>query len=106
MARVCPLVIPLLVCPLPPPCLQPTQSGNANEATAKTQLYSTVVRKGSFIPRYIGCNHTALEVPMGTLMRVGGRCQAFPGLRICPFGAGVCGAEAKKGESNGAFQNS
>ncbi|KAF6350929.1 coiled-coil domain containing 33 [Rhinolophus ferrumequinum] len=42
--------------------VMPTQSGNANEATAKTQLYATVVRKGSFIPRYIGCNHTALEV--------------------------------------------
>uniref|UniRef100_A0A8C2UXI9 Coiled-coil domain containing 33 n=1 Tax=Chinchilla lanigera TaxID=34839 RepID=A0A8C2UXI9_CHILA len=33
-----------------------------DKATAKTQLYTTIVRKGSFIPRYIGCDHTALEV--------------------------------------------
>ncbi|XP_072602110.1 coiled-coil domain-containing protein 33 isoform X4 [Vulpes vulpes] len=38
------------------------QSGKAEEATAKTHLYATVVRKGSFFPRYIGSNHTALEV--------------------------------------------
>lgn len=62
MARVCPLVTLLLVCLLHPPCPQPTESGKANEATAKTQLYATVVRKGSFIPHYMGHNHTALEV--------------------------------------------
>ncbi|XP_058283738.1 coiled-coil domain-containing protein 33 isoform X2 [Hylobates moloch] len=42
--------------------VQPTESGKADEATAKTQLYATVVRKSSFIPRYIGCNHMALEI--------------------------------------------
>ncbi|EHB11874.1 Coiled-coil domain-containing protein 33, partial [Heterocephalus glaber] len=35
---------------------------DSNKATAKTQLYVTIIRKGSFIPRYIGCDHTALEV--------------------------------------------
>ncbi|NP_001400721.1 coiled-coil domain-containing protein 33 isoform 2 [Rattus norvegicus] len=33
-----------------------------DEATAKTRLYATVVRKGSLLPRYIGYDHTALEV--------------------------------------------
>uniref|UniRef100_A0A1D5R8C7 Coiled-coil domain containing 33 n=1 Tax=Macaca mulatta TaxID=9544 RepID=A0A1D5R8C7_MACMU len=42
--------------------VKPTQSGKADEATAKTQLYATVVRKSSFIPHDIGCNHTALEI--------------------------------------------
>ncbi|XP_014635901.1 PREDICTED: coiled-coil domain-containing protein 33 [Ceratotherium simum simum] len=42
--------------------VKPTPSGKADEATAKTQLYATVVRKSSFFPRYVGCNHTALEV--------------------------------------------
>ncbi|XP_007446776.1 PREDICTED: coiled-coil domain-containing protein 33 [Lipotes vexillifer] len=41
---------------------QPTESGKAGEATAKTQLYATVVQKGSFTPHYMGHNHTALEV--------------------------------------------
>uniref|UniRef100_A0A8C0DVK9 Uncharacterized protein n=1 Tax=Balaenoptera musculus TaxID=9771 RepID=A0A8C0DVK9_BALMU len=59
---VCPLVTLLLVCLLPPPCPQPTESGKADEATAKTQLYATVVRKGNFISHYMGHNHTALEV--------------------------------------------
>ncbi|XP_046508714.1 coiled-coil domain-containing protein 33-like [Equus quagga] len=40
----------------------PTQSGKADKDAAKTQVYATVVRKSSFIPRYVGCNHTALEV--------------------------------------------
>ncbi|XP_021092585.1 coiled-coil domain-containing protein 33 isoform X12 [Heterocephalus glaber] len=35
---------------------------DSNKATAKTQLYVTIIRKGSFIPRYIGCDHTALEL--------------------------------------------
>lgn len=39
------------------------QSEKADEAIAKTRLYATVVRKGSLLPRYIGCDHTALEVP-------------------------------------------
>uniref|UniRef100_A0A8C5KFZ3 Coiled-coil domain containing 33 n=1 Tax=Jaculus jaculus TaxID=51337 RepID=A0A8C5KFZ3_JACJA len=38
------------------------KSGKADDVPAKTRLYATVVRKGSFIPRYIGCDHTALEV--------------------------------------------
>nr|XP_048280138.1 coiled-coil domain-containing protein 33 isoform X2 [Myodes glareolus] len=38
------------------------KSEKADEATAKTRLYATVVRKGSLLPRYIGCDHTALEV--------------------------------------------
>ncbi|ELK03499.1 Coiled-coil domain-containing protein 33 [Pteropus alecto] len=42
--------------------VKPNQSEKANEATAKTKLYATVVRKGSFIPCYNGCNYTALEV--------------------------------------------
>ncbi|XP_006866553.1 PREDICTED: coiled-coil domain-containing protein 33 [Chrysochloris asiatica] len=42
--------------------VKPIQSGNSGEATSKTQLFATVIRKGSFIPRYIGNNHTALEV--------------------------------------------
>ncbi|XP_055219720.1 coiled-coil domain-containing protein 33 isoform X1 [Gorilla gorilla gorilla] len=42
--------------------VKPTESGKADEATAKTQLYATVVRKSSFIPHYIGCNHMALEI--------------------------------------------
>ncbi|XP_004687632.1 PREDICTED: coiled-coil domain-containing protein 33 [Condylura cristata] len=42
--------------------VKPAQSGKAKGATAQTQLYATVVRKGSFIPRYIDCKHTALEV--------------------------------------------
>ncbi|XP_063099630.1 coiled-coil domain-containing protein 33 isoform X2 [Cavia porcellus] len=33
-----------------------------DKATAKTQPYATIVRKGSFIPRYMGCDHAALEV--------------------------------------------
>uniref|UniRef100_A0A8C6BCY8 Uncharacterized protein n=1 Tax=Monodon monoceros TaxID=40151 RepID=A0A8C6BCY8_MONMO len=42
--------------------VKPTESGKADEAAAKSQLYATVVRKGSFIPHYMGRNHTALEV--------------------------------------------
>ncbi|XP_054954221.1 coiled-coil domain-containing protein 33 isoform X6 [Pan paniscus] len=42
--------------------VKPTESGKADEATAKTQLYATVIRKSSFIPRYMGCNHMALEI--------------------------------------------
>ncbi|XP_078305012.1 coiled-coil domain-containing protein 33 isoform X2 [Panthera onca] len=42
--------------------VKPTQSGKAEEATAKTQLYVTIIRKGSFFHRDIGSNHTALEV--------------------------------------------
>ncbi|KAM6202437.1 LOW QUALITY PROTEIN: coiled-coil domain-containing protein 33 [Rhynchocyon petersi] len=42
--------------------VKPTQTGKSGEDTSKTQLFATVVRKGSFIPRYIGYNHTALEV--------------------------------------------
>ncbi|XP_027955747.1 coiled-coil domain-containing protein 33 [Eumetopias jubatus] len=42
--------------------VKPAQSGKAEEATAKTQLYATIVRKGSFFPRYVGSKHTALEV--------------------------------------------
>ncbi|XP_049761647.1 coiled-coil domain-containing protein 33-like [Elephas maximus indicus] len=42
--------------------VKPTPSGKSDEAISKTQLFATVVRKGSFIPRYIGCKHTALEV--------------------------------------------
>ncbi|KAM5243498.1 LOW QUALITY PROTEIN: coiled-coil domain-containing protein 33 [Hipposideros larvatus] len=45
--------------------VMPTQSGKARGATATTlplPLYATVVRKGSFIPRHVGCDHTALEV--------------------------------------------
>ncbi|XP_040586061.1 coiled-coil domain-containing protein 33 [Mesocricetus auratus] len=38
------------------------KSEKADEATAKTRLYATMVRKGSLLPRYIGCDHTALEV--------------------------------------------
>ncbi|XP_023568359.1 coiled-coil domain-containing protein 33 isoform X5 [Octodon degus] len=37
----------------------------SNKATANTQLYATIVRKSSFIPRYIGSDHTALEVFLG-----------------------------------------
>lgn len=62
MAKVCPSVTLLCVCLLPWPGLQPTETGKADEATAKTQVYATVVRKGSFLPRCIGCDHTALEV--------------------------------------------
>ncbi|XP_075391676.1 coiled-coil domain-containing protein 33 [Tenrec ecaudatus] len=40
--------------------VKPIQSGKQGET--ETQLFATVVRKGSFIPRYIGVNHTALEV--------------------------------------------
>ncbi|KAG8514531.1 Coiled-coil domain-containing protein 33 [Galemys pyrenaicus] len=39
-----------------------SQSGKAKGAAANTQLYATVVRKGSFIPQYIDSNHTALEL--------------------------------------------
>ncbi|XP_036311743.1 coiled-coil domain-containing protein 33 [Pipistrellus kuhlii] len=39
--------------------VKPTEIG---KATAKTQLYATVVRKGSFIPRQADCDHRALEV--------------------------------------------
>ncbi|TKC42797.1 hypothetical protein EI555_003866, partial [Monodon monoceros] len=42
--------------------VKPTESGKADEAAAKSQLYATVVRKGSFIPHDMGRNHTALEV--------------------------------------------
>uniref|UniRef100_A0A8C0XHK6 C2 domain-containing protein n=1 Tax=Castor canadensis TaxID=51338 RepID=A0A8C0XHK6_CASCN len=38
------------------------KSGKTNEDNTETRLYATVIRKGSFIPRYIGCDHTALEV--------------------------------------------
>ncbi|XP_031199298.1 coiled-coil domain-containing protein 33 isoform X3 [Mastomys coucha] len=38
------------------------KSKKEDEATAKTCLYATVVRKGSLLPHYIGCDHTALEV--------------------------------------------
>ncbi|CAO2634854.1 Coiled-coil domain-containing protein 33, partial [Lemmus lemmus] len=38
------------------------KSKKADEASAKTRLYATVVRKGSLLPRYVGCDHTALEV--------------------------------------------
>ncbi|XP_006088003.1 coiled-coil domain-containing protein 33 [Myotis lucifugus] len=42
--------------------VKPNKTGKANEDTAKTQLYATVVRKGSFIPRQVDGNHRALEV--------------------------------------------
>ncbi|XP_044926536.1 coiled-coil domain-containing protein 33 isoform X3 [Mustela putorius furo] len=42
--------------------VKPAQSGKAEGAADKTHLYTTIVRKGSFFPRYIGNNHTALEV--------------------------------------------
>ncbi|XP_012657320.1 coiled-coil domain-containing protein 33 [Otolemur garnettii] len=42
--------------------VKPTWSGKDNKKTSKTQLYTTVIRKCSFIPRYVGCSHTALEV--------------------------------------------
>ncbi|XP_076979915.1 coiled-coil domain-containing protein 33 isoform X2 [Tamandua tetradactyla] len=42
--------------------VKPIQSEKTGEATGKTQLFTTVVRKSSFLPRYIGCDHTALEV--------------------------------------------
>ncbi|XP_051053358.1 coiled-coil domain-containing protein 33-like [Phodopus roborovskii] len=38
------------------------KSEKADEATAKSRLYATMVRKSSLLPRYIGCDHTALEV--------------------------------------------
>ncbi|XP_017168934.1 coiled-coil domain-containing protein 33 isoform X3 [Mus musculus] len=38
------------------------KSEKKDEAAAKTCLYATVVRKGSLLPRYVGCDHTALEV--------------------------------------------
>lgn len=60
MARVCFLVKLLLVCLLPSLYSQHTEIG---KATAKTQLYATVVRKGSFIPGQADCDHRALEVP-------------------------------------------
>lgn len=87
MARVCPLVTLLLVCLLPLPCPQPNQSEKANEATAKTKLYATVVRKGSFIPCYDGCNYTALEVPDWGILGWGGvgRGQGLTGPRSCPW---------------------
>jgi hypothetical protein len=67
MARLCPLDTLLLV------CLQPAKSGKTNEDNTETRLYATVIRKGSFIPRYIGCDHTALEVPGLELSWVAGR---------------------------------
>ncbi|KAG3262262.1 coiled-coil domain containing 33, transcript variant X2 [Ictidomys tridecemlineatus] len=33
-----------------------------SKETAEPQLYATIVRKNSFLPRYVGCDHTALEV--------------------------------------------
>lgn len=63
MTRFCPLDMLLPMFLLSPSCLHPTQSENADEDTAKTRLYATVVRKGNLLPRYIGCDHTALEVP-------------------------------------------
>lgn len=63
MTRFCPLDMLLPMYLLSPSCLHPMQSEEADEATAKTRLYATVVRKGSLLPRYIGCDHTALEVP-------------------------------------------
>ncbi|KAL1782282.1 coiled-coil domain-containing protein 33 isoform X2 [Sigmodon hispidus] len=41
------------------------KSEKADEAIAKTRLYATVVRKGSLLPHYIGCDHTALQVFLG-----------------------------------------
>ncbi|XP_059123976.1 coiled-coil domain-containing protein 33 isoform X5 [Peromyscus eremicus] len=38
------------------------KSEKADDAMANTRLYATVVRKGSLLPQYIGCDHTALEV--------------------------------------------
>lgn len=63
MTRLCPLDALLPAHLLSLSCLHPMQSGKEDEATAKTCLYATVVRKGSLLPRYIGCDHTALEVP-------------------------------------------
>lgn len=61
MASLCPLdtLLPMDLLS----CLYPMQSEREDEATAKTCLYATVVRKGSSLPLYIGCDHTALEVP-------------------------------------------
>ncbi|XP_054556172.1 coiled-coil domain-containing protein 33 isoform X2 [Talpa occidentalis] len=42
--------------------IKPAPSGKAKGATANAHLYATVVRKGSFLPRYIDCKHTALEI--------------------------------------------
>ncbi|KAM4826324.1 coiled-coil domain-containing protein 33 isoform 2-T2 [Thomomys bottae] len=39
-----------------------TQSGKTNRDANKTRLYATIIRKSSFLPRYIGSDHTALEV--------------------------------------------
>lgn len=61
MARLCPsdTLHPMYLLS----CLHPMQSEKEDEATAKTCLYATVVRKGSLLPHYIGYDHTALEVP-------------------------------------------
>ncbi|XP_058150464.1 coiled-coil domain-containing protein 33 isoform X2 [Dasypus novemcinctus] len=42
--------------------VKPIPSETAVNATGKTHLFMTVVRKGSLIPHYVGYNHTALEV--------------------------------------------
>ncbi|XP_027779265.2 coiled-coil domain-containing protein 33 [Marmota flaviventris] len=39
-----------------------TQPSKESKETAEPQLYATIVRKNSFLPRYVGCDHTALEV--------------------------------------------
>uniref|UniRef100_I3LYH7 Coiled-coil domain containing 33 n=1 Tax=Ictidomys tridecemlineatus TaxID=43179 RepID=I3LYH7_ICTTR len=38
------------------------KSKKKSKETAEPQLYATIVRKNSFLPRYVGCDHTALEV--------------------------------------------
>ncbi|XP_045141603.1 coiled-coil domain-containing protein 33 [Echinops telfairi] len=42
--------------------VKPVESTSGKHGETETQLFATVVRKGSFIPHYIGINHTALEV--------------------------------------------
>ncbi|XP_047396969.1 coiled-coil domain-containing protein 33 isoform X2 [Sciurus carolinensis] len=42
--------------------LNSTQPEKSSQDTAEPQMYATIVRKSSFIPHYVGYDHTALEV--------------------------------------------
>uniref|UniRef100_A0A8D2D869 Coiled-coil domain containing 33 n=1 Tax=Sciurus vulgaris TaxID=55149 RepID=A0A8D2D869_SCIVU len=42
--------------------LNSTQPAKSSKDTAEPQMYATIVRKSSFIPHYVGYDHTALEV--------------------------------------------
>lgn len=66
---------PFCVSSSPPPCLQPTQSGNTNEATAKTNCMRQSSGRAASFPAVLAATTRLWRCQMGPLVRVGGRCK-------------------------------